>query len=368
MALIGTINSPNDFGLKNRIINGAMVIDQRNAGASVTVSGTGQYVLDRWRFRAFGGGQFSAQQSTTAPAGFYNSVACTVTTADSSIASGDNYYFFQEIEGYNIANLDFGTANAQTITISFWVRSSVTGTYSVFLSNGQTYDRGYVATYTINAANTYEYKTVTIAGDTIGTWGKTNGGGLSVGFNLGAGTDYQTTAGSWVNSFRQATSGTTQWIATNGATFFITGVQVEKGSTATSFDYRDYGRELQLCHRYYYQTPNFANGAQIWGISGTIATGTTSYHRIAIPTVMRTTPSIALSPAYNTGGGWNINLSSITNSTFTAAPTIADYLNGTMVAFYAPITNIGSSYHCLNTDIYVPTGVSTNNIQLSAEL
>jgi len=246
---IGTTVGYNGF--KNRIINGQMVLDQRNAGASVTISTSGVYALDRWKNRANGGGAFSVQQSATAPAGFNTAVVYTVTTADSSIAAGDNYYVLQEIEGYNVADLGFGTANAQTITMSFWVRSSVTGTYSVFLSNGTTYDRGYVATYTINVSNTYEYKTVTIAGDTTGTWGKTNGGGLTAGFNLGAGTTYQATAGAWGSAFVQATSGTTQWISNAGATFYITGVQLEKGSTATSFDYRPYSTELQLAQRYY---------------------------------------------------------------------------------------------------------------------
>jgi hypothetical protein len=333
--------------LKNRIINGAMVIDQRNAGASVTVSGTGQYVLDRWRFRAFGGGQYSAQQSTTAPAGFYNSVACTVTTADSSIAAGDNYYLFQEIEGYNIANLDFGTANAQTITISFWVRSSVTGTYSVWLSNGQTYDRNYVSTYTINAANTFEYKTITIAGDTIGTWGKTNGGGLSVGFNLGAGTDYQTTAGSWVNSFRQATSGTTQWIATNGATFFITGVQVEKGSTATSFDYRSYGTELALCQRYCYAISPPSNAEGTLG-SGAGYDGTRVNVQTSLPVPMRVAPTVSVT------GTWLYLAFGGSSQTSSTAPSLGDgsgsSTNITQIRLFCTgLTSIttGGAYWCL---------------------
>ena len=276
-------------GFRNRIINGDMRIDQRNAGASVTVSTSGVYVLDRWKNRANGGGAFSVQQSTTAPTGFYNSVVCTVTTVDSSIAAGDNYYFFQDIEGYNVADLDFGTANAKTITMSFWVRSSVTGTYSVFLSNGTTYNRGYVATYTINAADTWEQKSVTIAGDTTGTWGKTNGGGLSAGFNLGAGTDYQTTAGSWGSAFVQATSGTTQWISNSGATFYITGVQLEVGSVATPFERRPYGMELALCQRYFYMLCN--------GNAQTIPTG--SYYNstlvavaVQLPVEMRTAPTI----------------------------------------------------------------------------
>tara|TARA_R110000868_G_scaffold119068_1_gene315452 strand:- start:13231 stop:14367 length:1137 start_codon:yes stop_codon:yes gene_type:complete len=282
------------FGFKNRILNGNMVLDQRNAGASVTISTSGVYALDRWKNRANGGGAFSVQQSSTAPAGFNTAVVYTVTTADSSIAAGDNYYFFQDIEGYNVADLGLGTANAQTITMSFWVRSSVTGTYSVFLSNGTTYNRGYVATYTINAANTWEQKSVTIAGDTTGTWGKTNGGGLSAGFNLGAGTDYQTTAGAWGSAFVQATSGTTQWISNAGATFYITGVQLEKGSTATSFDYRPYGTELALCQRYCYmfQNPTGASGDGSTFGAGYTDSSSQGVYFITFPVSMRTTPSL----------------------------------------------------------------------------
>jgi hypothetical protein len=277
------------FGFKNRILNGNMVLDQRNAGASVTISTSGVYALDRWKNRANGGGAFSVQQSSTAPAGFNTAVVYTVTTADSSIAAGDNYYFFQDIEGYNVADLGLGTANAQTITMSFWVRSSVTGTYSVFLSNGTTYNRGYVATYTINAANTWEQKSVTIAGDTTGTWGKTNGGGLSAGFNLGAGTDYQTTAGAWGSAFVQATSGTTQWISNAGATFYITGVQLEKGSTATSFDYRPYGTELALCQRYYQKFTVTGSGDVF--CSGMMNATTTSRNFIPFLVPLRTNPT-----------------------------------------------------------------------------
>ena len=300
---IGTTVGYNGF--KNRIINGQMVLDQRNAGASVTISTSGVYALDRWKNRANGGGAFSVQQSATAPAGFNTAVVYTVTTADSSIAAGDNYYVLQEIEGYNVADLGFGTANAQTITMSFWVRSSVTGTYSVFLSNGTTYDRGYVATYTINVSNTYEYKTVTIAGDTTGTWGKTNGGGLTAGFNLGAGTTYQATAGAWGSAFVQATSGTTQWISNAGATFYITGVQLEKGSTATSFDYRPYGTELQLAQRYCQMIKGTTNFTK-YGVG--VCT-TTANVRIVIhlPVSMRITPSLTTT---STASNYGVNTSS----------------------------------------------------------
>ena len=290
------VSSSGLYGFKNRIINGAMVIDQRNAGASVSVSTSGIYVLDRWKNRANGGGVFTVQQSSTVPAGFNNSSVYTVTTADSSIAAGDNYWIIQDVEGYNVADLQWGTSNAQTITISFWVRSSVTGTYNVGVTNGTTYDRSYVTTYTINSANTYEYKTVTIAGDTTGTWGKTNSGGISLVFNLGAGSTYQATANTWSAGFLQATSGSTNWIATNGATFYITGVQLEKGSTATSFDYRPYGTELALCQRYYWKTPNASS-----------IVFTNNYSSVQFKVSMRASPTVTVTVGSGTVSDVNTN-------------------------------------------------------------
>ena len=236
-------------GMVNRIINGAMMIDQRNAGASVAAV-NGSYQIDRWRTELTGGGAFTVQQSTTTPAGFTNSALITVTTADSSIAATDYYDYQQFIEGFNIADLGWGTANAQTVTLSFWVRSSVTGTFAGSLVNSAG-NRSYVFTYTINSANTFEYKTVTIAGDTSGTWVTNNGRGIALSFDLGNGSTYQAAAGSWVGQYAVGTSSSVKLISTNGATFYITGVQLEKGSTATSFDYRPYGAELALCQRYY---------------------------------------------------------------------------------------------------------------------
>ena len=275
----------NNTTFRNRIINGGMVLDQRNAGSSVSVSTSGVYVLDRWKNRANGGGVFSVQQSSTAPAGFNTAVAYTVTTADSSIAAGDNYWIIQDIEGFNVADLGWGTANAQTVTVSFWVRASVTGTYNVALSNGIAYDRSFVSTYTVNAANTYEYKTITITGDTSGTWLKTNGGGISLVFNLGAGTSFQATANTWSAGFLQSTSGSTNLIATNGATFYITGVQLEAGSTASPFEYRLYGTELQLAQRYY-QFDSYV----IW--SGNVTNANTYYMYKSFAVPMRATPTL----------------------------------------------------------------------------
>ena len=246
-------NASSSFGFKNRIINGAMVIDQRNSGALVAGATGNIYAVDRTSIGVFGSGtgRISGQRSSTAPAGFANSLISTVTTADASPSAAYGYCNLQRIEGYNTADLGWGAAGAATITISFWVRSSLTGTYAVSLLNDAN-DRTYVATYSISAANTFEQKTITIAGDTSGTWDKTNATGIAVFFGLGGGSSRTTsTLNTWMAPTVAGTaittaSGCVNWIGTNGATFYITGVQLEKGSTATSFDYRPYGTEW-LC-------------------------------------------------------------------------------------------------------------------------
>jgi hypothetical protein len=238
--------------LRNRIINGDMRIDQRNAGASVTVNtGNQNFSVDRWWGQGTASsGVFTIQRSSVAPAGFSNSLLVTVTTADSSLAANDLYDIAQFIEGFNVSDLGFGTASAQTITLSFWVRSSVTGTYGGALGNNAA-TRGYPFTYSISAANTWEYKTVTIAGDTSGTWTTDNTIGLRVYFGLGVGSTFSGTAGSWSSSFPLSATGATNLMATSGATFYLTGVQLEVGTVATPFERRQFGQELELCQRYY---------------------------------------------------------------------------------------------------------------------
>jgi len=241
-------------GFKNRIINGAMQIDQRNAGALNT--NANGYITDRFYVAQTTNGKLNAQQnlnSVTPPAGFTNYLGVTVVSAY-SVTSSDIYYINQPIEGYNTADFAFGTASAATVTLSFWVRSSLTGTFGVRLINSAG-NRSYVATYNISSANTWEQKSVTIPGDTTGTWiGATNGIGIQVLWTLAAGSNFQSTANSWQNGNYTTTSAQTQLVGTNGATFYITGVQLEKGVTATSFDCRPITTELQLCQRYYEKT------------------------------------------------------------------------------------------------------------------
>ena len=278
-------------GFKNRLINGAMVIDQRNAGGSVTVSanGTTSYAVDRFFATKNTSGVFTIQQSSVVPSGFTNSLVATVTTADTSIASGDYAYIGQVIEGYNFADFGYGAAGAATFTASFWVRSNLTGTYSFAVTNNAG-NRSYVANYTISATNTWEYKTVTIVGDTTGTWLKDNGAGIQIRFGLVAGSDFQQAAGSWGTVNTIATSSNVNWLGTVANNFYITGVQLEKGSTATSFDYRSYGTELDLCQRYY------VGNYEYWFTSGfDSAYPTVNNGGLAWSYQMRATPSIVVS-------------------------------------------------------------------------
>ena len=280
------VNTPNTFGFKNRIINGAMVIDQRNVGASVTPT-DGLYTLDRWQFGVSQASKLTVQQSSTAPTGFSNSLLVTSSSAY-SIVSADYFYFRQYIEGFNFADFMFGTANAQTLTLSFWVRSSLTGTFGGSLINSAG-NRSYPFTYTINAANTFEQKTVTVTGDTSGTWvGATNGAGISVNFGLGVGATYSGTAGAWAGALYLGATGATSVVGTSGATLYITGVQLEKGSTATSFDVRPYGTEFSLCQRYFWKAGLFAVAAVG---SGKCNNATDCNIYIAFPVPMRSSPT-----------------------------------------------------------------------------
>jgi hypothetical protein len=272
--------------MKNRIINGAMTIDQRNAGAAVTIDTTSNvYTLDRWvASGALTDGVFTIDQDTTAPTGFTNSLKVAVTTADASIGSNQYYGITHWIEGYNVADLGFGTASAKTITISFWVQSSVIGTFGGALANSAN-SRNYPFTYAISVANTWEYKTVTIAGDTTGTWLTDSGRGIGLRFGFGMGSDFLATAGVWTSSTIFGATGQTQLMSTLSATWYITGVQLEVGSTATSFDYRPYGTEFALCQRYFQIAPITYGAA----ISSTTLGTCYNY-----PVAMRTDPSLAL--------------------------------------------------------------------------
>ena len=252
MALVGTINASNDFAFKNRIINGAMTIAQR-ATSSNAVSGGGYTTLDRWNlFQNLGA--MNIAQSSTAPTGFSNSIQFTVSTAASQTSSATSLVApNQSIEGFNTADLMWGTANAKSITVSVWVYSSLIGQYAIWIRNSAA-DRYYATPFTITTANTWQQVTATIAGDTSGTWvGATNGIGLTIGICLAAGSSRVGTGNTWSGSTFYGVTGQVDWQATASNTFYFTGFQVEVGTVATSFDFRSYGTELALCQRYYEQ-------------------------------------------------------------------------------------------------------------------
>jgi hypothetical protein len=257
----GSVNSSGFIGHRNRIINGAMMIDQRNAGASVTLTSGGVFTVDRWQGFEDTDGAMTAQQDTSAPTGFVNSLKFTTTTADATLSAAQFSLIQQRIEGTNIYDLAWGTASAATVTLSFWVRSSLTGTFGGALRNSAS-NRSYPFTYTISVADTWEQKTITIAGDTSGTWLTTTGTGMNVAFGLGVGSTNSGTAGAWTGSTLYSATGATSVIGTLNATFYITGVQLERGSTASSFEYRSFGTELALCQRY---LPAYTGGVEMLG-------------------------------------------------------------------------------------------------------
>ena len=327
--VIGTSVAGSNLGagnasiMKNRIINGAMVIDQRNAGASVTTSSsTNTYTVDRWRAFYSATSKYTIQQnagSVTPPTGFTNYIGIT-SSAATSVGSTDYYNLQQRIEGFNIADLAWGTANAKTVTLSFQVYSSLTGTFSGCIQNNAG-NRSYPFTYTISSANTWTQITVTLAGDTTGTWLTTNGIGIIVQFNLGMGSTFNGTANAWQAGDYESVSGSVSVVGTNGATWYMTGVQLEVGSSATGYEYVNYQTSLANCQRYFEmsftQGTAPAQGVQnILRTTSAIINTTTAYaNSLPFSVVKRTTPTMTIyrsdngssngQPAYFSAGAWN---------------------------------------------------------------
>jgi hypothetical protein len=342
-------------GYKNRIINGGMVIDQRNAGAAVTAINV--YSLDRWKLQGTQSSKINVQQnagSVTPPAGFVKYLGATSQSAF-SVAATDYFRIFQPIEGFNTADLAWGTASASSVTLSFWVRSSLTGTHGGSFSNNDN-DRYYVYSYTINSANTWEYKTITVAGDTSGTWSTTTSLSIQLGFNYGTGTTYSGTAGSWGSATLLAPTGAVSVVGTSGATLYITGVQLEKGSTATSFDYRPYGTELQLCQRYYYRVGGSAYSSMAQGFN---ATTTAANINMVLPVNMRI---VATNVEYSTlqtydpsGGNYGVTSLSVSSSgsSFSMANLSVSW-SGTSVLGYPTLlraSNSSSAYLAISAEL-----------------
>ena len=310
---IGTtqLGAGNASIMKNRIINGAMVIDQRNAGASVTPTTVGNYTyssVDRLWYLISQSSKFTIQQNAgaiTPPNGFSNYVGIT-SSAATSVGTGDYFWIGQSIEGFNTSDFSWGTANAKTITLSAWVYSSLTGTFGGSLYNSAS-NYFYPFTYTISSANTWTQISITVTGPTSGTWvGATNGIGVRVLFNLGAGSTYTGTAGAWASGSAYAPTGAVNVVGTSGATFYITGVQLEVGSSATGFEYVNYQTSLANCQRYFVLT-NPANNTRCGGMWGSIYVSTCAHLTGSLPVSMRTAPTVVVGGTNNTYYMSNVN-------------------------------------------------------------
>ena len=335
----------------NRIINGAMTISQRG---SPTMSGGGDYSVDRFG-NYYSGNAYTSAQSTTAPTGFANSLLLTTTTPS---ASPSYSFFYQKIEGLNCADLGFGTATASTVTLSFWVRASVTGVYSLAIGNNNA-DRAYAVQYSINAANTWEQKTMTVAGDTTGTWLKTNGVGFSVRWNMGTSSAGRLiSAGSWQAVNADGATGSTganTWANTSGATFYITGVQLEAGSSGSSFAHEFVGDTLQKCQRYFTVMPN-----GIFGIGTGATTISYSYH---LPTHMRSTPTTSLTSTNQRQGDTVAQGIMLTSATSTSG----GYSNSSVATFSISGTP-SANFTNYRTYMYEGTVGYPAQVHLDAEL
>ena len=349
-------------GRRNLIINGAMTVDQRSSGSAQTgISDTSKFGVDRFQVRVdgSGSGRLTSQQVTDAPTGFKNSLKLTVTTADASPTSAEGYAIRQAIEGQNIYSLGLGAAGAKSMTISFWVKSSLTGNFSLNVGNGDN-TRVYGNLYAISSANTWEYKTVTLAGDTSGTWVTTNAAGLTVVFGLGGGSDRVVSANAWgtqSGNTKTFTTGATNVAGTVNATWQITGLQMEIGDVATPFEHRSFGDELARCQRYFTRIPRIDGSSANTEIANGMGNATNNFLGvISFPTEMRANPTLTASGSFRVFNGGTLNP--------TAGPSRSSSSTvcmGISVATGAGISTLNGLLLTLNND-------SDANLQFSAEL
>jgi hypothetical protein len=355
----GPLGGGNSSIMKNRIINGGCVIDQRNSGASVTIPATAStYTVDRWTAYGSQASKFTVQQNAgtvTPPAGFTNYLGVTSLSAY-SVGAAETFTVRQYIEGYNVADLNFGTANAATVTLSFWVRSSLTGSFGGVFWDGNAGTSFYPFSYTISAANTWQQISITIAGRTSGTWATNNAAGACVQFQMATGSNYLGTANTWSSSTILAPTGSTNIIGTNGATFYITGVQLEVGSSATGYEYRQYQQELALCQRYF-QKYNDGVSYYPYSIGNWINTTFASCIRPLVVT-MRSAPSFTFTNPTNT-------LINNGATPYSATSIAQDILASDVVMYSVTVSSGGTAGYCTR---HYQNSTNSSNLLLSAEL
>ena len=328
-------------GRKNLLMNGDQRIDQRNDGSAVTTSSS--FPVDRFTISHSSNGSFSAQRSTEAPIGFQYSTKFTTTTADTSLTGSQRCLYFTKIEGQNAQHLEFGTTNAKPVTLSFWVRSSITGTFSGSLQNGAQ-NRSYPYDYTISTADTWEYKTITIPGDVTGTWATDNTKSHQIFWSLGMSSDYAAPVNAWVAAQRWgSTTGTTGIMGTLNATWYITGVQLEVGRNATEFEHRSYGEELALCQRYYLKTTNaFGSVYNSGGNNGNVGLG------ICFPVELRVAATNTIT-SLPTGTSPNVHNFGAGDNSYVAGGVYGGTTRGCQIYLTGGTTRTIGTFSVLNT-------------------
>ena len=310
----------NQYGNRNLLINGAMQVNQR--GDSTGVTAEGYHGPDRFQFSESGRDQFqvSISQASDGPDGYSNSYKVQATTAESAIDASEYVLVRQVVEAQNLQHLKYGTSSAQQLTASFWVKSSIAATFGVFMYQ---YDGGRIigSTYTINSANTWEYKTVTFAGDTGGTINDDNGNGQYLAFTLAAGSDMRTTDNTSWSAYASGklgyghTTAANAVMTTTNATWQVTGVQLEVGDTATDFEHRTFADELQRCKRYFQKIIASSSETSLNLGTGQAFGSSSAYIFNELPVTMRAKPSLSnsisalgnLGSMTSSGGGMGIS-------------------------------------------------------------
>jgi hypothetical protein len=275
------------LGNRSMVTNGSMQVAQR--GTSLSLNAT-QYLIDRFRTYKSHTATATASQSSDAPTGFTKSWLITIGTGAAASAANE-LQLSHQIEGYNTVPLGLGASGAKDFTVSFWVKSSLTGDFSIAFQSQAAADH-YITTYNISAANTWEYKTITISGPTSGSFNTTNATGLAVVFDLGSGSNLEATANAWSTGNKYRKAGTVAVAATSSATWQITGVQLEVGDTATPFEHRSYGDELARCQRYFEQELSYDGNSAFW--SGNTSSGWAYYMPVAFKVVKRAVPTVTI--------------------------------------------------------------------------
>jgi hypothetical protein len=330
-----------------------MTISQRGTSFNPATNGVG---LDRWTIRSSpSASAFSVTQSTSAPTGFLNSQLIT-SLGTTTVGSGDYYTIDQRIETANAYDFAWGTASAKTVTLSFWVYSSLTGTFAGGLNEYNSGSVSYGFNYSIPTANTWTQISVTIPGPTTGTWNTTlNGGYMTITFGLGVGSSSATpTNNSWVSGNYRTGNGGVNVVSTSGATFYITGVQLEVGTQATSFDFRDYGRELILCQRYYTKFNALTAGTKYLAL-GYQVSDTNSVFIMQYPVTLRSEPTCSIS-----------SLASTDNVNYDADLTLVS-INGGYNSGQIRVSHSSNGAQYRPCSIYKKSGTS-GYIDLSSEL